>query len=930
MKSEKDENDKSNCLIKKLKTNINKAISPQERFNSTYKQRPYTSMKIKKQDFDGKANFTKNNFYIPKLSKAFFASKNQTHNLYYNKHSFIWGKSKMKNINLDNKYYAQEELVDRVLKLKKALNKLNNQNTEQKIILNKQKKELKKQNKILNEVQKKYFFEKFYHDENMSQDNYDSGIGYMDQENKLKISKSFPKNGSFDEIRNRPNNNISNNIIINNFNNNNINKKNRESQDNIDFISSTGIKEMYKKMVLQNERKDQEIVILKDKLDHNKLSNDANISNIKIQFKKLKDELEKKNEEIIKLKKNSKCTKFNEIMKEKEVYENEMINIKSKFNKAIEAQEKNRIYLKKIKYLIEEMNIKDSKIEHLENKLKLITKNLEDNIQYLKNEINKKEKRIIKLENENKKLNIKVLSFENPPFWKRKKNIKEIKLEIYNNNFSIISKFNKKEEKRKSEEYNDFENINNEDKIKNKENYVNHNLNFSEKTNVENSDKLLNKKDSEKDIIKDESKNINVEKEDDKKNKDNNIENDEQNKENIENKSINQENWNEFPELFLIYIELKKKNINTDSFINELFTQLNPENSLNDNKKIYFDYLVKFFNISDDEGNKTIENLINKEFSENKLLENIKNHHIEVFKRFAEDENNKNENEKDFMKQLKKIDENKLKNIIKKYDDIQIGIVYFNQMISIIKEINMEKYLEKILLLTKDNVFNLINYQNLLDIISKKQENNKIENESETQNKNNDLNSEKKESKILLNQDQEKNDEENKDKNNESSSLKKYEEDFDFIDNEKNSKSNENNENIINKDKEFNENSDVINIIDTSEKILKNLAHFIVIEGSTPNLYISSLKEEKNSINVINAEKLFEFIEEKNIQINDKEKEEIINKYGIEIDEKDNEKYIDHDKLSEKLFEYMKNDDGISNDEDFMKNIKSLDIDGID
>lgn len=88
MKSEKDENDKSNCLIKKLKTNINKAISPQERFNSTYKQRPYTSMKIKKQDFDGKANFTKNNFYIPKLSKAFFASKNQTHNLYYNRHSF--------------------------------------------------------------------------------------------------------------------------------------------------------------------------------------------------------------------------------------------------------------------------------------------------------------------------------------------------------------------------------------------------------------------------------------------------------------------------------------------------------------------------------------------------------------------------------------------------------------------------------------------------------------------------------------------------------------------------------------------------------------------------------------------------------------------------------------------------------------------------
>ena len=68
----------------------------------------------------------------------------------------------------------------------------------------------------------------------------------------------------------------------------------------------------------------------------------------------------------------------------------------------------------------------------------------------------------------------------------------------------------------------------------------------------------------------------------------------------------------------------------------------------------------------------------------------------------------------------------------------------------------------------------------------------------------------------------------------------------------------------------------------------------------------------------------------KKIEINEKGKEEIIKRYGIENNEMYNEKYIDHDKLAEKLFELMKNDDGISNDEDFMKNIKSLEIDGID
>ena len=40
-------------------------------------------------------------------------------------------------------------------------------------------------------------------------------------------------------------------------------------------------------------------------------------------------------------------------------------------------------------------------------------------------------------------------------------------------------------------------------------------------------------------------------------------------------------------------------------------------------------------------------------------------------------------------------------------------------------------------------------------------------------------------------------------------------------------------------------------------------------------------------------------------------------------------KYINHDKFAEKLFELMKNDDN-NYDEDFMKNIQNLEVDGFD
>ena len=672
MKLNKNESDKSIDIIKKIKNNMNKTFNQPERFNSANKQRPFTTFKIKRNDFEKKANFTKNNFYMPKLSRAFLSSKYSTNNLYQKKQNFIWGRSKSKNQN-NNKYYAKEELVERVMKLKKALNKLNDQNIEQKIKLNKQKKELKKQNEILNEVNKKYFLEKFfknyYEEKDISQENFDSGLGYINKDyGQDKFSKPFPKNKSLEEIKCFPGE-----------------EKNFEFPDNLGNISYSGLKDLYKKMVVQNERKDNQILMLKEKLEHNRISNEALLSNMKQQYKQLMNDNLKKKEEIEKLKKNSKCTKYNEIMKEKEIFEQEMINIKCKFNKAMEAQENYKHSLKKIKFLMEEINSKDVKIGYLENKLKLYSKNSEINIGNLQNELNKKNKKIKRLENDFKKLNIKVNSSVesfNAPSLKEKQQ-KRFVIEQQTSNFMILSSSKK-----------NLEN-NNKDYIENQNeketNYVNHNMNFSSKVNVESDDKILDQKDNKKELNDSPVKNINKINE-----KINDVQNNiiEHNKDNHDNEQIKQENLennkDSFSELLLIYIELTKRNIDVLSFINDVFLKLNQENSNLDNKKIYYDFFIQYFSISDAEGKIIIENLSNKEFQENKSLEDIKNNQVKMFNDLSNKEKKEEENEEEFLKKLGEIDENKFNDIILKYDDVQSGLVYFNQMLSIIKEINLE------------------------------------------------------------------------------------------------------------------------------------------------------------------------------------------------------------------------------------------------
>ena len=336
MNINQEENEKSNNILRKIKYNFNKNAIQPARIYSSLKQRPITSSKIKKTwKINKLISFDKTTLDIPYFGNTFYTSKYFSNKIYLKKNSFVWGKKKLKK---PNKYFEKEELFDRVIKLQNTVNKLNNKTNKQKIEINKQKKEIKKQNKILNEVNTKFFFDKLLNDD---EQNYGKG----DLEKKLKEDyktiNTLSKRRSYSTVELKENNfNYISNKLLNKLNTNNL-------------------KDLYKKVLKQNEIKEQEIIRLKEKIESIKFSNETFLSNIKLQYKQLQNENNKKINEINELKKSSKCTKYNEIMKEKEIYEKEMLKIKNKFYKVLRVLQKYKNCFEENKILVEEINKKD-------------------------------------------------------------------------------------------------------------------------------------------------------------------------------------------------------------------------------------------------------------------------------------------------------------------------------------------------------------------------------------------------------------------------------------------------------------------------------------------------------------------------------------------------------------------------------------------
>lgn len=909
MKLNQENNEQSNNIMQKIYNNINRTMTQQKRLYSSINRRPFTSTKLRKTWNYGKYFLDSQN-----LGYSFQNSKYFTKNLYLNKKSFAWGKNKLSK---PNKYYESERLFERVMQLQNKVNLLNDQNTEQKIEINKQKKELIKQNKLLNEVNKKMFFDNLLNNNESEVDTVDGG-----GENSVRVNDNTHMHTPLSKRR------CYSSQQINGINNTN----NKKQNINLDNISNDNLKDLYKKILKQNQVKEKEILRLKQKIDSIHFSNETLISNMKHQYKQLQNENNKKTREFQDLKKSTKCTKYNELMKEKEVYEKEMHSIKDKFHKMSEVLEKYKNCFEENKKLKEEINKKNVKINNLQNEIVLFSQNSENIINSLKKEINKKNKKIQKLENEMKKY----ICSEN--------SIKDNKKMIKNNSFNKLIFSSRNND-------NNIYNINKNKNDFNSNNlYFNHCLNFNKNNSNTNQFLSPSSYSSRANLFSASWKNIK-------------IKNQKLSKEKSRERVVPTRNSRvkeiilSDEELYQLYIEMKKRNINdSKAFINEVLLNLKDDNSNTDNKKYYYNAIIKQFKVEDESGKKIVENLSTKEFGENKQLKDIKMHNLKILNELFS--LNQEKNNKDILdKKLKEIDKNKFINSIKKYDEYESGYIYFNQMISIIKEFKLEQNFEDILLLTKEpDVFNLMNYNVILDIINqndKKENNENIEIKDKNDDKphSKEINDNKND--IDKNNDEDKNIGNNKsndknknnniiDKNDKKEDITLNKEKNDNSDNKEVSNNGNNNTSDIENEfkdkekkednkKESNDNQDIIN--EKVEQILKNFAHIILIEGSTPYNYISSLKEtnnlkDNNSINVINPQKLFKFLEEKKISMSEDEKNGIIKEYGIKID--DNNLFIDHDKLVEKLFENLKNDEGNSNDEDFMKNIKNYDIEGID
>ena len=234
------------------------------------------NLKINSEEKDSK---TKHGFPFISTNNSFY----NTINLYLNKKNYII-KQKKKH---ENKYFEKEQLFDKVLKLQKAFNTLNQQYNKQKIENIRQSKEIEKHNKLLNTININNFnnfqVKRCYSKPNISSN-----------KKKIKLEKEEIKN--IKDITDE---------------NNQCNDDGKSFKNYINYLKN------------ENE-------LLKRNQDKIKIVNETLLSNLKMKCISLEKENEMKNNEINKMKKSVKCTNYNELLKEKEIYEKEMKKMKKK------------------------------------------------------------------------------------------------------------------------------------------------------------------------------------------------------------------------------------------------------------------------------------------------------------------------------------------------------------------------------------------------------------------------------------------------------------------------------------------------------------------------------------------------------------------------------------------------------------------------
>ena len=766
-----------------------------------------------------------------------------TANLYLNKKNFSF---KKKPSNKSNKYFDKEKLYQKMVKLQISLNNINMKYHKQKMENDKQAKEIERQNKFLNSI----------NSQNMR--NWD-----------LLESQNLLRNENNEDNIQSKNDNLMNKLI-----------RESESYSDLDFtllddkrfnlksvsnnnktFSENSLKKLYEELYQECKYRDKLLIKMekdKEKFTHEngilKVANETLISNLKLHMKKLENENAQKDAKITELKKNLKCSRYTELLKENEILNTEMEKLKNKLKNALTLISEYKKQEEEIKKLYEVIKKKDFKIKALELELTTLANNLDETTKKLQNEINTKDKLLKRQE----------------------RDIKKSAFELY----ASKQGFN----------YTDT---------------------YSSDGGAKN--KKAKKKDMDLNSI-----------------------------------------YKKYPELYLLFIEMKHKDItNSKNFGNEVLKNIKDTMNLEEAKIKYISLLLGYFSISDDDENskQIIVNLANKEFISNRSIFEIKKKQLNILDSlFNKEINNKNEEMKIH------IEKNSLEELIKQTfietDKNKLGFINFDQMKNVINEIHLNDFTDEIMLLTKSEIFDRFDYYNFLMLFSNESNNNKtdegeqaqINNENENLNSNgfnninennieeikeqkgesndNNIDNTKKEENTDSNNKEEKNKEEN---NNNINSNNNTEEQNENVAKKNNSKDNSN----INDNKK--EEKDEATKNDDLEKKLKLIVHKIKTEGGAPANYFSQLKENKNinekEYEVINVQKLKEFLETKNIELTEEDIHQLKEQYGFKSENNEDvnlNEYINNENFVQKLLSIIQNES--DNDDNFMENIPKMEF----
>ena len=766
-----------------------------------------------------------------------------TANLYLNKKNFSF---KKKPSNKSNKYFDKEKLYQKMVKLQISLNNINMKYHKQKMENDKQAKEIERQNKFLNSI----------NSQNMR--NWD-----------LLESQNLLRNENNEDNIQSKNDNLMNKLI-----------RESESYSDLDFtllddkrfnlksvsnnnktFSENSLKKLYEELYQECKYRDKLLIKMekdKEKFTHEngilKVANETLISNLKLHMKKLENENAQKDAKITELKKNLKCSRYTELLKENEILNTEMEKLKNKLKNALTLISEYKKQEEEIKKLYEVIKKKDFKIKALELELTTLANNLDETTKKLQNEINTKDKLLKRQE----------------------RDIKKSAFELY----ASKQGFN----------YTDT---------------------YSSDGGAKN--KKAKKKDMDLNSI-----------------------------------------YKKYPELYLLFIEMKHKDItNSKNFGNEVLKNIKDTMNLEEAKIKYISLLLGYFSISDDDENskQIIVNLANKEFISNRSIFEIKKKQLNILDSlFNKEINNKNEEMKIH------IEKNSLEELIKQTfietDKNKLGFINFDQMKNVINEIHLNDFTDEIMLLTKSEIFDRFDYYNFLMLFSNESNNNKtdegeqaqINNENENlisnginninennieeikeqkgESNDNNIDNTKKEENTDSNNKEEKNKEEN---NNNINSNNNTEEQNENVAKKNNSKDNSN----INDNKK--EEKDEATKNDDLEKKLKLIVHKIKTEGGAPANYFSQLKENKNinekEYEVINVQKLKEFLETKNIELTEEDIHQLKEQYGFKSENNEDvnlNEYINNENFVQKLLSIIQNES--DNDDNFMENIPKMEF----